>query len=57
MAEEVLTDDQIDQLLVEAEARLREKASQISKTANQDEIGLDTAEGEARATRARKPYV
>lgn len=49
-----MTDEQIDQLLVEAEARLREKAALLSTPARANEIRLDNTEAKARQ---RKPYV
>ena len=49
----ILTDEQIDQLLGEAEARLRQKASQISTVLTADEISLETGEVK---TKSRKPY-
>ncbi|EXJ80286.1 hypothetical protein A1O1_08428 [Capronia coronata CBS 617.96] len=49
---EILTDEQIDQLLVEAEARLREKAGLSLTASGADEISLVTAEVKAKQ---RKP--
>ncbi|EHY57471.1 dTDP-fucopyranose mutase [Exophiala dermatitidis] len=49
---EILTDEQIDQLLVEAEARLREKAGLSSTSAGADEISLNTT---GVKTKQRKP--
>ncbi|EXJ86499.1 hypothetical protein A1O3_03450 [Capronia epimyces CBS 606.96] len=49
---EILTDEQIDQLLAEAEARLREQAVLLSTPSGADEISLDTTEAKAKE---RKP--
>lgn len=51
---EILSDEAIDQLLIEAEVRLREKASnQLSTTAQEDEIHF---ESDAVKFAPRKPY-
>lgn len=51
---ETLTDEQIDRLLVEAEARLRERSSQVLTSAVTAEISLETGEVKGKS---RKPYV
>jgi len=50
---EILTDEQIDQLLAEAEARLREKSGLLSKASSADKISLDVTEVKAKQ---RKTY-
>lgn len=54
MATDVLTDAEIDQLLSQAESRLREKAGQLSTVVTEDEISL---EPNVATSKTRKPYV
>lgn len=44
MPTNILSDSEIDRLLDEAEARLQESAGQVSNTAAEDEISLETGE-------------
>ena len=44
MTSELLSDEQIDQLLVDAEARLRGKAAQVSSRIKADDLSLETTE-------------
>lgn len=53
MTSEILSNEQIDQLLLDAEVRLRAKAAQVSPASNQDEVSLET--GEAKAKKPRPP--
>ncbi|RVX69526.1 hypothetical protein B0A52_06590 [Exophiala mesophila] len=53
MATDVLTDVEIDQLLSQAESRLREKAGQLSTVTTEDEISL---ESNVAKSKARKPF-
>lgn len=52
MTSEILSDEQIDQLLLDAEARLRAKVAQVSPVGNQNEVSLGIGEAKARP---RKP--
>lgn len=53
MTSAILTDEQIDQLLLDAESRLREKAVQVSPSNDEDEVSIET--GHVR-TKPRNPY-
>lgn len=44
MTSDVLSDAAIDQILLEAESRLREKAGQILSTDNEDEVSIETGQ-------------
>jgi hypothetical protein len=52
MTSEILNDEQIDQLLRDAESRLRAKAAQVSALTNKNEVNLEAGEAKARL---RKP--